>query len=174
MWKNKATCIRTIFHHQLISSVLRMEQYTSKLISVFLDFDAISFLSQITLDDMSIDDIFMNRREDEKLVIMLDRFCDWTLKSIRLFMAHKKIEKVSNIRTLENISDFPKDIPSALVRVQEKILHLLRILEKEEKNITKKEDEIYILRLFRLFNYIKKEIMYFIRHEAILLLHIND
>ena len=148
MWKIIATCIRTIFHHQVISSVLRMEQYTSKLISVFLDFDAISFLSQITLDDMSIDDIFMNRREDEKLVIMLDRFCDWTLKSIRLFMAHKRIEKVSNICTLENISDFPKDIPSALVRVQEKILHLLRILEKEEKNITKKEDEIYILRIF--------------------------
>ena len=51
---------------------MRMELYRTELIALFQDLDAVSFFSQLLLDDMTPDNIFMKRSEEEKLIIMLD------------------------------------------------------------------------------------------------------
>ena len=82
---------------------MRMELYRSELIALFQDLDAVFFFSQLLLDDITPECTFVKRREEEKLIIMLDRFCEWSLKLLNLFLAHKKIKKFAGNILRENL-----------------------------------------------------------------------
>ena len=69
-----------------------MERCTSILIDIFQDIDALSLFSQLLLEDLSLSPRF-NMTKDEKLVFLMDQFCDWTLKSLRSFLENRKVVK---------------------------------------------------------------------------------
>ena len=74
-----------------------MEQCTWKLLDLFQDIDLVSMFSQLFLEDSTLN--FHYRRDNLKLVIILDQFCDMTLKSFILFLEHRNIHKTKGNQT---------------------------------------------------------------------------
>ena len=71
-----------------------MEKYTLALLNLFQGFDSVSLLSQIFLEDIILESNLQQRRKDEKLVILLDQFCDMALKYLQIFLEHNHVQRI--------------------------------------------------------------------------------
>ena len=151
-----------------------MEECTfiESLFNLFQNIDAISMFSQLLVEDMSTQDIFQQRSDYNKLVIMLDQFCDIALQSFHKFMVHKHVKPMQEERMCNNIIDYPEDIPCAIEKINKYlpgfILQVQRMLNMSE---IKQEERIYFNRLIRFLKYIRGELMFFSGHAKLYLLH---
>ena len=151
-----------------------MEECTfiENLFNLFQDIDAISTFSQLILEDMSTQDIFQQRSDYNKLVIMLNQFCDIALQSFRKFIEHKHVKPIQEERICNNIINYPEDIPCAIDKMNrylpDFILQLQRIPNMSQ---IKKEEKIYFNRLIRFLKYIQEELIFFSTHANLYLLH---
>ena len=81
-------------HRIIFSNVLAMEKCTWNLINLFQDLDSVSLLSQIILDDITSESNLQQKRGDEKLIILLDQFCDMALKHFQIFLEHNHVKRI--------------------------------------------------------------------------------
>ena len=81
-----------------------MEKYTLSLVNLFQGFDSVSLLSQIFLEDIILESNLQQRRKDEKLVILLDQFCDMALKYLQIFLEHNHVQRIIGKYFLKNFN----------------------------------------------------------------------
>ena len=150
-----------------------MEQCAWMLIELFQDIDLMSLFSQLFLEDTSSTLNYI--REDEKLVMMIDQFCDITLKSFCVFLEHRSLNRSGSNSKItskcKNLSNIPKDIPTIFNRIQQKLSEAIPHLNKMRSNNLNRDERVYFTRLIRFLSHIKQEIKFFTCHEDLHLLY---
>ena len=144
--------------------------FNQHFLNLFQDIDAVSMFSQLILEDVNTQSIFQQKSGVNKLVLMLDQFCDITLQSMHNFLEHKHRRLVPC--TSEEGITCPEDIPCSLNKINGYLpCYIIQVQMRSELDEIKKEERIYFKRLFRFLKYLNEEIMFFSTHDNMYLLH---